>query len=198
MIYESKFWKKDLLKQAKNLRVKSTQKRWTEDSYFRFEQTVLLGFYSIRKLVEARKLSNAVAEQRIDLAMYRHVGNPVTVIGKRKLDKLYDLSEEETVSRNLAFVCNKFVHSYVFEECFDSEGNFLVGILFNSDKDRNKFLYYIEIQKLIEIFEQVGNDYPTHIHYTTNMETLDYDVHAWTEEIPMEGFDTRTNRFAKV
>jgi hypothetical protein len=184
MIYESRFWKDDLLKQARSLLKKSTQKRWTENTYFRFEQTVMLGFYSVRKLVEAKKISDMVAEQRVNLSMYKHKDewNPTTLLNKRKIDKLYNLNEEEVISRNLRFLCNRLVHSYVFEERFDDESGLLLGIFFNSDKDRNKALYYIEIQKIIDIFEQVGSDYPTEVHYTANFKTMDYDVTGKTDK----------------
>lgn len=144
----------------------------------------MLGFYSVRKLIEAKKISDAVAEQRMNLSMYKHKDewNPTTFANKRKIDKLYNLDEEEIVSRNLRFICNKLIHSYVFEECFDHESGLLLGIFFNSDQDRNKALYYIEIQKIIEIFNQVGSDYPTKIHFTANFKTMDYDVTVKTNK----------------
>lgn len=184
MIYESRFWKEDLLKQAKSLLKKSTQRKWTENTYFRLEQTVMLGFYSVRKLVEAKKISDVVVEQRVSLSMHKHKDewDPTTLRNRRKIDRLYNLDEEEVVSRNLRFLCNKMVHSYVFEEFFDDESGLLTGIFFNSDKDRNKALYYIEIQKIIDIFEEVGSDYPTEIRYTANFETLDYDVTVKTDK----------------
>lgn len=144
----------------------------------------MIGFYLVRKLVEAKKLSDIMAEQQVNLSMYKHKDewNPTTRMNKRKIDKLYNLDEEEVVSRNLRFLCNKFIHSYVFEECFDDESGLLLGIFFSSDKDRNKALYYIEIQKIIEIFEKVGSDYPTEVHFTVNFKTMDYDVTAKTDE----------------
>jgi hypothetical protein len=65
MIYKSSFWKDDLVKQARFLGSKTNQKRWAESSSARLEQAVMLGFYSIRKLNEARKISDSVSRQEI-------------------------------------------------------------------------------------------------------------------------------------
>jgi hypothetical protein len=75
MIYESRFWKDNLIKQANVLRAKTTQKRWTEASSARLEQTIMLGYYSIRKLVESQKLSNLVINQAITTNPYSWKGN---------------------------------------------------------------------------------------------------------------------------
>ena len=180
MIYESKFWKDDLLKQAKNLWSRVTQKRWTENSFARLEQTVMLGFYSIRKLIEAKKLSDLVANQDIEVFVYKSKDEPVTRINKSRIGKLYDFNDEQVISKSLIFFCNQFVHSYVFEIAVN-ENNCLDGIFASSDRERNQALYYIKIHKLINIFEQVGSDYPARVCYIANLKTLDYDVKAWSD-----------------
>jgi hypothetical protein len=42
----------------------------------------------------------------------------------------------------------------------------LDGIFFTSDIDRNKKLYAMKIDDVISIFERVGNDNPTEIHWS--------------------------------
>ncbi|HEX9938589.1 MAG TPA: hypothetical protein VGB15_15735, partial [Longimicrobium sp.] len=80
MIWESSYWKEDLLKQAEALRKRTTQRRWPEISFARLEQAVMLGFYSIRKLVEARKLSDHVASSAIPVTTYPPTGKPITYL----------------------------------------------------------------------------------------------------------------------
>ncbi|MEA5448296.1 hypothetical protein VB780_06940 [Leptolyngbya sp. CCNP1308] len=182
MIYESRFWKNDLLKQANSLRSRMLQKRWPEASFARLEQDMMLGFYSIRKLIESKKLSDAVANQSLEALSYEWMGEPVTLINKNKIEKLYNLNSGHKIQKKLIFFCHQFIHSYIFEVLFD-ENYRLNGIFISSDKERNKALYLVKLQSVIDIFEQVGSDYPTNLEYTINFKTLEYDVKAWSQKI---------------
>jgi hypothetical protein len=159
MIYESVFWKEDLLRQAKVLHARMTQKRWTESSFARFEQTVMLGFYSIRKLIEAKKISESVANKRITVKFHEWKGDPVTKMNWGDIDKLYHLDSAQSVTKGLIFFCHQFVHSYIFVTSFD-ENDLLDGIFISSDRERRKALYFVQVRQVIDFFEQVGNDYP--------------------------------------
>lgn len=175
MIYESRFWKNDLLKQTNSLRSRLTQKRWTETSLARLEQTVMLGFYSIRKLIEARKLSDSVENQLIDTNLYSWRGKEVTRFNRDRVDELYNFDTVQSVTKDLMFFCNQFVHSYVFIIAFD-ENNYVDGIFVSSDRERNKALYFIEVRKIIDLFEQVGNDYPRSVYMISDDRLRDYRV----------------------
>lgn len=177
MIYESKFWKDDLLKRAKSLRSKATQKRWTEISSARLEQTILLGFYSVRRLIEAKKLSDSVVNQNITASAYTWKGQPVTRMNWLDIDKLYGLDSPQTVVKNLLFFCHQFVHSYIFVEYFNDEHK-LNGVFVSSDRERYQVLYSLEIDAIIKIFEQVGNDHPTNVVLTYNSKKQDYEVQS--------------------
>ena len=181
MIYESKFWKDDLLKQAEFLQTRITQKYWTENSLAYLEQILMLGFYSIRKLIEARKLSDIVANQKITVRTYKNNGKPVTRLNWTSIDKLYELCNAKSVAKDLIFFCHQFVHSYIFLASF-GENNDWDGVFINSDRERNQALYFIEIYKIVDLFEQTRNDYLTSIQYTENIETLDYNIQAWSHE----------------
>ena len=50
---------------------------------------------------------------------------------------------------------------------------------FNSDRDRHKFLYQFEIDRIIALFRQVGKDYPNCGDYNFNPKTGDYDHTQW-------------------
>ncbi|OQK43193.1 hypothetical protein XM74_c11567 [Vibrio vulnificus] len=60
MINVSKFWKDDLLKLAEKLTLRLVQKRWGEKNIYTLEKDIFLGFYSVRKLIESRKISDSV------------------------------------------------------------------------------------------------------------------------------------------
>ena len=91
MIDESCYWKNDLLKEADALRDRKKQRRWPEVSFARLEQTIMLGFYSIRKLIEASKLSDSTIYEEIPITTYPWSGKTVTRMNWHKLDQLYDL-----------------------------------------------------------------------------------------------------------
>ena len=175
MIWESHFWKDDILKQAERLEKRKLQKRWPETSFAKLEQTVMLGFYSVRKLHEAAKLSTATMEKQLVLPAYSWTGKNVTKLNWHRLDELYDLENPNNVSKNILFVCHQFVHSFLFTPCFDDANN-LDAILFASDCQRHDALLRISIDQIIETFQTIGNDYPNSSTYTLNPKTGDYDV----------------------
>jgi hypothetical protein len=177
MIDESCFWKEDLLKQADALRTRQLQRRWTEASFARLEQTVMIGFYSIRKLVEASKISNTTFEQKIPLTTFPSTGRDVTRMNTHKIDKLYDLESPSDASHDIIFLCNQFIHSFVFMPVF-GENKKLECILFASDRHRHVKLFSITLTTIIELFEQVGHDYPCFVHSVFNPEKRDYDVYS--------------------
>lgn len=175
MIYKSSFWKDDLVKQARFLGSKTNQKRWAESSSARLEQAVMLGFYSIRKLNEARKISDSVSRQEIVITALKQTGQATNRLNWLDIDKSYDLESSQTVTKDLIFLCNQFIHSYIFVEYFDTEGQ-LKGVFVSSDRERHESLYDLEIEQIIKIFEQVGNDYPTSITFNYAEKKRDYDV----------------------
>ena len=93
MIWESYYWKQDLLRQAKNLIRRKSQHRWPEASLAKIEQMVMLGFYSVRKLIEASKISNDLIESPVSIIMYPSKNKSVTLLNWHKLDQLYDRSK---------------------------------------------------------------------------------------------------------
>jgi hypothetical protein len=157
MIEESFYWKSDLLKQAGSLRKRATQERWTDASYARCEQTIMLGFYSIRKLRESAKLTDKVAKMNVPIRSYPATGRTVHLLNSHRLEKLYHLDKPKKGTASLPFLCNQIIHSYVFSLLFE-ERNKLAGLLVASDRDRSKALLEVSVQKLIEIFETVGQD----------------------------------------
>ncbi len=133
----------------------------------------MLGFYSVRKLVESQKLSNAVINQKITASVYVWKGKPVTRINWIKIDELYDLEKPKTVSKDLLFFCHQFVHSYVFWEYFEEGTRFVEGVFVSSDRERHRNLYFLSISQIISLFEQIGNDYPENFALVSRHASID-------------------------
>jgi hypothetical protein len=157
MIWESFYWKSDLLKQAAVLRKRVDQRRWPDASLARCEQTIMLGFYSIRKLMESAKLTDHVSKMEVPLHSYPSTGRNVHLMNKHRLDELYDFARPTHQTVLLPFLCNQLVHSYIFALLFSEDGP-LAGILVASDRQRKKELLEVSIEVLIDIFERVGKD----------------------------------------
>jgi len=136
----------------------------------------MLGFYSIRKLMEAKKLSRSVAGQSLRLLRFRlRPGKRITYLNWHKIDELYDLTAPHEESCKLTFVCNQFVHSYVFILGFSDSGGF-DSVLFASDRTRHDGLLLITADQITGIFEAIGRDYPSSGRAVWDEQLGDYRV----------------------
>jgi hypothetical protein len=174
MVTESRYWKDDLLKQAAKLRRLLTLRRWRSETFARLEKTMLLGFYSIRKLIEATKLTDDIRSRELTLTAYLWLGKNVTRMNWWHFWELYDMEHPQNVTRDVLFMCHQFVHSYVFVPSFTEQREF-EGIMVCSDRERNSRLYLVPIQTIIDLFESVGSNYPINAVYTYNPVRRDYD-----------------------
>lgn len=157
MISESAYWKTDLLRQSLLLRKRLAQKRWPDTSFAKCEQTIMMGFYTIRKLIEAKKLTDVLTGISFAVRLYSSKGKPVTLMNNHKVHELYDLNEPEKQKLSLIELCHQFIHSYIFMLVFDESGR-LSAIWIASDHQRSKALFEIEVKTVIGIFEKVGHD----------------------------------------
>lgn len=175
MIWESEHWKEPLLRLASKLVRWGKPREWTERELVRIEKDIFVAFYSIRKLMDAKKLSDSTEIMPVNVSIYPSKGSAVTIYNWDKIDKLYDLEVKNLSQRNLRFICNQIIHSYVFMPDIDENGS-LHAILFCSDRERNTNLFGIEANDLINIFRIVGKDYPATSVSVFNPKKQDYEV----------------------
>jgi hypothetical protein len=175
VIDESYYWKVDLLRQSCALKARAAQKRWTDASFARCEQTIMLGCFSVRKLIESRKLTDKVAKKSVRIGCYPPNGKAVTLLNKHKIDELFDLDKPGERLVKLSFLCNQVIHSYVFTLLFHEGGGFS-SILVASDYERSRTLWEIPASRIIEVFEMVGNDDVTECRYEFDSAKGDYVV----------------------
>ena len=157
MIGESFYWKEDVLRQAAALKKKVKQQRWSDRSYAQLEKTVMLGFYSIRKLIEAKKLTADVLKHHLNVISFPSFGKAVTLLNWHKFERLYDFNRPNEQKRALTWLCNIFVHSYIFAPAFNEHSR-LQGLFFNSDFNKSRALYFVGLFDVINLFEVIGND----------------------------------------
>ncbi|WP_321798362.1 hypothetical protein [Caballeronia sp. J97] len=122
------------------------------------EREIFLGFYSIRKLLDTFKLSPQTRKIKFRLSWSPCVGF-VDYFNWHRIEELFDLEVVHEEERDIIFVCNQFIHSFIFIHVF-SEDRALAGVYVSSDRDRTKRVYFISIEQILEAFRLVGKDYP--------------------------------------
>jgi hypothetical protein len=160
MIYESGFWKDDLLRSAEDLRRRCKQKRWTEVSIARLEHRVMVGFYAVRKLREARKIADRLRNRQVPLTEFPPSGRPIRRANRIEIDEIYDLNSQKLVKKPLDFVANQIIHSFIFTPGFNETG-LLEQLFFASDDQKDFRVFSVAIEEIANLFEEVGNNYPS-------------------------------------
>lgn len=138
------------------------------------EKEVFFAAYSIRKLIEAKKLSEEVCGSQWPMKVYSNLRG-VTWLNWHKIDELYDFDNGSCEYLEIYNFCNLLIHSYVFVPSFGNNG-LLLSILFSSDRRRNEKLYELKLSSLVSLLNYVGNDYPSETHAAYDVTINDYRV----------------------
>ncbi len=183
MISESYYWKKELVKLSRKLENrKKAKKWWTESQFGTFEKEVMIGFYMIRKLLDAKKLTNALVSKKIKGTKFRNTGIEINWRNNHRYGEFYDFDKPIADKFDLIFLCNQLIHSYIFSPNFDCESEDGIGlktlrsILFCSDENRNQWLFELHIDDVIKIFHDLGNDYPNSYQRIYDPKKKDYKI----------------------
>ena len=134
----------------------------------------MIGFYSVRKLIESKKLTDVVSDSTYQLRTFAPTGKKVTLLNHHRIEELYDFAKPNRQCLKLSFLCNQVVHSYVFSLVFEKD--MFSAVLVASDHQRSKALIEIPVPKIIEAFEMVGNDEVSHQRLKLDPNKGDYFV----------------------
>ena len=157
MIWDSSYWKDELLRLADKLEKRRRQKHFSERSLAGLEKEIFFAFYATRKLLEAKKLTEKVVHLNVPMASYQSKGKGVTILNFRfDIDKHFDFERKTNGTLSLGFLCNQIIHSYIYFNQF--YGGRLTRILISSDRMRNRKLYSIKISALERILRKVASD----------------------------------------
>jgi len=168
MIKDPTYWRRDLLRSTQELERRSTQGHWTEATFARTEQIIMLGFYSVRKLLDAGKASHQIDTRNVPLIEYQRGLHRSQPVYGPILQAHYDLDFPHQLQAPLRFVSNQVVHSYVFAIAVGYKSGF-AGIYFASERERNERMFFLEARELITLFCDVARDRHS-------------DDHRWIEE----------------
>jgi len=135
---------------------------FTDKQFVQLEKDIFIGFYSIRKLIEAiTKVTDANKKMKVEIEWHPN-RKPVNWRNNHRIDELYALDKAHKEIRDIWFVSSRIIHSFILNPVIN-ENSELEGLFFTSDTDKNKKLYFIHIDQVINIFEAIGRDYPSHI-----------------------------------
>jgi len=135
----------------------------------RVEKELFIGFYAIRKLLETFKVSDSTRAMTFDL-QWSPCLKSVDYLNAHRIDELFDLKETATETRDIGFLCNQFVHSYIFVPAEGEQGE-IAGFYVTSDKSRHEKLYFVALSQVLSAFHTVGHDYPTKMNLKRNRKT---------------------------
>lgn len=164
MIYESQYWKEDLLKLAGKLERRLVQTRWGDRNFYAVEKEIFLGFYIIRKLIESKKISDHIVAKK-----YKILEFPLQDFSELPIssfnENIFEINKAKKIELSVISLCNQFIHSYHFAYFLPNEKN-LTGFFFCSDRKRTSGLYFITLFDIVYIYRAVGNNYPVSIKST--------------------------------
>ena len=169
MIDDSWIWKNELKKELDEFyRFSENKTTSVSDDYFmlRCEKFFFISAFIIRKLNEANKLSDELNSKDFNCIKYQRIkqDNLIDYLNRHHFVKFYNLEKEEKSSVKLKDFCNYLIHSFVFNPVMEDNYK-LCGFFINSDKIKDKFLYYIEYNSFIELINDVINDDITDLSY---------------------------------
>jgi len=161
MIFESYYWKNNLRRNATSIKSRiANQKIWRDASLAILEQEIILSFYSIRKLLESKKVTDELKHKFIPTKCYKRLGDGnINYYNWHDIDKHYALQTQESNNVKIKDICNLIIHSYIFIFNFN-DTNSPYSVFFNSDYTKNEQLYELELASIIDIFLIVSEDYP--------------------------------------
>lgn len=154
---ESYYWKQKLLEAARKLERRRLQKTWATRSIVLFERELMLVFFCIRKLIEAKKLTDACDRRTIRVHRFPNLGGRSDLSSFIEFDKVYDMSSGKEKDLTIGFVSNQLIHSYLIFPAF-SRRHRLNGVWVTSDFERYRAVYRVPIASLVSAIRHVATD----------------------------------------
>ena len=126
----------------------------------KIEQFIFLSAFMIRKLYEANKVSGELKSSNYPCIQYPRLEADVKVDywNKHKIDRFYDLKNENKSSLSIESFFNICIHSFIFEGVRDDNDVGWIGILANSDRYTHKCLFFIGKDEIIKMINDVIED----------------------------------------
>ncbi|MDT4291860.1 hypothetical protein RO575_20030 [Methylomonas sp. MO1] len=176
VIHESHYWKAPLVRAAGWLNLLRVNDKNSEAALARAEREIFIGFYAIRKLLSTFKLSESTKQLKYEIEWFPgKPGRAVDYFNRSEIDELFDLNQKSVETRDIGFLCNQVVHSFIFIITLGEKGE-LEGFFLTSDTMRYRRLYFVSIGSVLHAFRTVGKDYPSKQSLKRNEETGQWEA----------------------
>ncbi len=136
---------------------RKSQRRWSDASHASLESEVFVAAFAIRKLIEAKKLSDEVEAHQLAIDRHARLAKVVDYWNWDRIDELYDLDKPLPARISIVAICNQLIHSFVLLPLVGETGG-LVGLFVVSDRDKQADLIYLPIDQLITAIDAVASD----------------------------------------
>ncbi|WP_146174637.1 hypothetical protein [Umezawaea tangerina] len=158
MINDSVPWKEELLNISNRLEKKKVQKRWTERSSFIVERDVMVGAYAVRKLLEAKKVSDRLAGQVFSVRSHALVGEVPDMRSRFEFWEIYDIDNFKSIDLPIWKICNQVIHSWNWVISVSEDAELFDGVFISSDHQRRTCIYFIDVDTFIRMFREIGDE----------------------------------------
>lgn len=175
MIWESAYWKNDLLKLSKKIAGRMTQTRWTDASNANAEKEIMIAAFIARKLFESKKISEKLESHRIKIVKYESNGKKINLMSRLSPERYFDIETPIKDSITFKVLSNQIIHSYIFMLIMN-EHHTLTHFLVASDFDKFKFMYMIEVKSYSTHLKKIGSYWPRSEQYSFDENKGDYVV----------------------
>ncbi|TFB51958.1 hypothetical protein [Cryobacterium tagatosivorans] len=162
MIADSVPWREELLKLATALERRAELKRWTARTGFLVERDLMVGMFTIRRLVESAKTSSLLPRERVSFGMHPLTGRVPGIYDRWAYWEYYDMDSKRQTQLTVRELVSLFIHSFVLEFHPQSEhGPAMIWVV--SERDRHKWLYSIPFARVAALFRRVGDEDVVHM-----------------------------------
>jgi hypothetical protein len=155
MIWESGYWKEDLIKDA-DILMRWARKKPSNRQYVLFEKKVFISAYSIRKLLEAEKIGPDFPMWTFGVSKFlKKTRDKIDYMNSHHIERFYDLDTPIKDSISIAFLSDKLIHSYIFSLKFNESGE-VTAFLFTSDNSKEEYIYEMQIENFANLLQWIG------------------------------------------
>ncbi|NMG83155.1 MAG: hypothetical protein GIS02_02985 [Methanosarcinales archaeon] len=163
MIYESFYWKKELYDCFRSLAKFRQLRRITELSCVKIEKALMIGAYIVRKLNEAEKIPPDFLKQKVTVSKYKNKKNLIDHMNWHRFESNYNLEKYTKEEKDWRYLINQIIHSFSFSFSYDDNGK-LDGFFVNSDRSKDKSLYFVSIENILCLFLKISEGDITSSH----------------------------------
>lgn len=155
MIWESGYWKADLIKDA-HLLIRWARKKPSNRQYVLFEKKVSISAYSIRKLLEAEKIGPDFPMWTFGISKFlKKTQDKIDYMNNHDIERFYKLDTPIKDSISIACLSDTLIHSYIFSLNLNESGE-IVTFLFTSDKTKEECIYEMKIENFANLLQWIG------------------------------------------